>query len=294
MARKAPRRLGALGLLGSLIGCATLAHAASPVWVIHGAHSTVYLAGSVHLLPAGDAALPPAFEQAYSTSRHLVMELDLGKIDTLAAGNWLLEHGALPPGTTLRALIGEQRYARVSAAANELGAPTELFDGQAPWVVALELADLEYVHLGFDPQHGVEEQLLTRAQGDGKTTAGLETLDQELGGLAALPPADQLRLLDQTLSELQDAPQELHEVLAAWRRGDATKLAELLYSEYRSFPALYRLLVGARNQRWLPAIERLANGADNCLVVVGALHLVGDGGLLELLRKDGYVVTQLN
>ena len=209
MARQAPRRLGALGLLGSLIGCATLAHAASPVWVIHGAHSTVYLAGSVHLLPAGDAALPPAFEQAYSASRQLVMELDLGKIDTLAAGSWLLEHGALPAGTTLRALIGEQRYARVSAAANELGAPTELFDGQAPWVVALELADLEYVHLGFDPQHGVEEQLLSRAQGDGKTTAGLETLDQELGGLAALPPADQLRLLDQTLSELQDAPQEL-------------------------------------------------------------------------------------
>jgi uncharacterized protein len=96
------------------------------------------------------------------------------------------------------------------------------------------------------------------------------------------------------LSELQDAPQELDEVLTAWRRGDATKLAELLYSEYRSFPALYRLLVGARNQRWLPEIERLANGPDNCLVVVGALHLVGDGGLLELLRKDGYVVTQLN
>ena len=177
----------------------------------------------------------------------------MASIDTLAAGSWLLEHGALPAGTTLRAVIGEQRYARVSAAANELGAPSELLDGQAPWVVALELADLEYVHLGFDPQHGVEEQLVGRAQSDGKATAGLETLDQELGGLAALPAADQLRLLDQTLSELQDAPQELDEVLTAWRRGDATKLAELLYSEYRSFPALYRLLVGARNQRWLPA-----------------------------------------
>jgi len=63
---------------------------------------------------------------------------------------------------------------------------------------------------------------------------------------------------------------------------------------YQLTQALYQLLVTARNQHWLPEIERLANGSGNSLVVVGALHLVGDGGLLELLRKDGYVATQLN
>jgi len=294
MARKAQRRLGALGLLGSLIACALSAQAASPVWAIRGTHGTVYLAGSVHLLPAEEAVLPPGFERAYAASTRLVMELDLGRVEPAAAGEWLLEHGALPAGTTLRGLLGEQRYARVSAAASELGVPRELLDGQAPWVVGLELAELEYVHLGYDPQQGVEEQLVRRAQTDGKQTAGLETLDEELGGLAALPRADQVHLLDQTLSDLQESPTELREVLGAWRRGDATRLAQLLYDEYRTFPALYRLLVTARNQHWLPEIERLANDSGNSLVVVGALHLVGDGGLLELLRKDGYVATQLN
>jgi uncharacterized protein YbaP (TraB family) len=222
------------------------------------------------------------------------MELDLGKIDPLAAAGWIATHGALPNGTSLRTVLGEQRYTRVSAAATELGLGAPMLDGQAPWVIAIELADLEYVHLGYDPEQGVEEQLVRRAQADHKPTAGLETLDEELGGLEALSHAEQVRMLDQTLSELQESPAELEEVLGAWRRGDAAKMAALLSREFRSFPALYRLLVSARNERWLPQIEQMLKGNENSLVVVGSLHLVGEGGLLEMLRKDGYTAQQLN
>jgi uncharacterized protein len=294
MGRTALRRLIALGLLGSLITHATAASAASPVWAIRGAHNTVYLAGSIHLLPTQDSTLPGAFDRAYSDSARLVMELDLGKIDPAAAGGWIATHGALAPGVSLRAALGEERYARVSAAATELGVSAPMLDGQAPWVIAIELADLEYVHLGYDPEQGVEEQLVRRAQADHKPTAGLETLDEELGGLEALPRPEQLRMLDQTLSELKESPAELAEVLDAWRRGDATQLAALLSREFRSFPALYRPLVTARNERWLPQLEQMLKGNENSLVVVGSLHLVGDGGLLEMLRKDGYTAQQLN
>jgi uncharacterized protein len=287
--RTAVQRLLALCLLGSLT-----AHAASPVWAIRGTHNIVYLAGSVHLLPAQDAVLPQAFDRAYADSAKLVMELDLGKLDPLEAAGWLSEHGALPQGTTLRTMLGEQRYGRVSAAAAELGLPVQLLDGQAPWVVGIELADLEYLHLGFDPQQGVEQQLVQRAHADGKPTAGLETLDEELGGLESLSSEDQVRLLDQTVSELKQSQSEMQEVLHAWRRGDAATLSRLLAREYRSFPALYRPLVTARNRRWLPQVEQLLREDRNSFVIVGALHLVGDGGLLELLRKDGFTPQQLN
>ena len=289
MGRTAVQRLLALCLLGSLT-----AHATSPVWAIRGAHNTVYLAGSVHLLPAQDAVLPQAFDRAYADSAKLVMELDLGKLDPLEAAGWMSEHGALPQGTTLHGLLGEQRYGRVSAAAAELGLPVQLLDGQAPWVVGLELADLEYLHLGFDPSQGVEQQLVQRAHADGKPTAGLETLDEELGSLEALSSEDQVRLLDQTVSELKQSQSETQEVLHAWRHGDAATLSRLLAREYRSFPALYRPLVTMRNQRWLPQVEQLLREDRNAFVIVGALHLVGEGGLLELLRKDGFAPQQLN
>ena len=82
--------------------------------------------------------------------------------------------------------------------------------------------------------------------------------------------------------------------MSAWRSGDAARLATLLSKEFREFPALYRPLVTDRNQHWLPQIEQFLQEDRNTLVVVGALHLVGRGGLLELLRQAGYQPTQLN
>ena len=294
MDRTARRWLLALCLLGSLSTHTLAARAAGPVWALHGAHNTLYLAGSVHLLPARDAALPAAFERAYADSARLVMELDLGKLDPSEAAGWMLEHGALPAGTSLRGVVGEPLYARVTATANELGLPPQVLDGQAPWVVGIELADLEFMRLGLDPQKGVEEQLVSRARADGKPTGGLETLAEEFGALSSLPRAEQVRLLEQTMSELKDAPDEMRQVVSAWRHGDAAQLAALLSREYRSFPALYRALVTARNERWLAQIEQLLKRDENCLVVVGSLHLVGEGGLLELLRRDGFSAAQMN
>jgi len=281
-------------LLGlGLLGCLS-AQAASPVWAVRGPHNIVYLAGSIHMLPADDAALPAGFTRAYADSTKLVMELDLAKFDPMEAMTWMMDHGTLPTGTTLRGLLGEQRYGRVSGAAASLGMPMAGLDSLAPWVVGIEITDAAYEHEGFDPDQGVEEQLLRLAQSDHKPTAGLETLPEELGSLSSLSSADQIRMLDQTVDELKDLKSEMREVTDAWRSGDRAHLAALLSSEYGAFPSLYKPLVTDRNQRWLPQVEQLLNGKDNAFVVVGALHLVGDGGLLELLRRKGYTITQLN
>jgi len=288
VAGSACRWLLALGLLGCLS-----AEAASPVWAIRGAHNTVYLAGSIHLLPEAEAALPPGFAHAYADSARLVMEIDLGKADPSEAVGTLLEHGGLAQGASLREVAGAARYARTSAAAQSLGLPAASMDQEAPWMVGLQLTELEYAQLGFDPQQGVEQQLLRRALADHKDTAGLESLADEMGVFEALAPQAQLRFLDMVLDDLDDTGNETRTVLSAWRRGDAAQLAALLAAEYRSFPALYDSLVTDRNRHWLPQIERLLRGDENCLVVVGALHLVGRGGLLELLRAHAYTATQL-
>jgi uncharacterized protein YbaP (TraB family) len=287
--RKTRRWLLALGLLSSLT-----AHAGSPVWAIHGDHNTVYLAGSVHLLKATDSRLPPAFDRAYGGSKALVMELDVSKVDPMQAAGWMMEHGMLKEGTTLRATIGEDRYRRVSAEAERLGVPMEAADMLEPWALGLQLLEMQYMQLGFDPQRGVEQQLQHRAQTDGKPISGLETMDEQLGVLQGMSYPDQARFLDMIVTEMHDVDKETQSVVTAWRTGDAAKLAALLSDEYKSFPALYRLLVTDRNKRWVPQIEKLLHGNQDYFVVVGALHLVGDGGLLDLMRRDGYKADALN
>jgi uncharacterized protein YbaP (TraB family) len=287
--RKARRWLLALGLLGSLT-----AHAGSPVWAIHGDHNTVYLAGSVHLLKAADSALPPAFDHAYKGSKALVMELAIDKIDPMETASWMMENGMLAEGTTLRATIGEDRYRRVSKEAERLGVPMEAADMLQPWALGLQLIEMQYMQLGFDPQQGVEQQLQHRAQTDGKPISGLETMDEQLGVLQGMSYPDQARFLDMVVTQMRDVESETQSVVTAWRTGDAAKLAALLSDEYKSFPALYRLLVTERNKRWVPQIEKLLHGNQDYFVVVGALHLVGDGGLLDLMRRDGYKAEAVN
>jgi len=276
-----------------LLGCLT-AQAASPVWAIHGAHNTVYLAGSVHLLKAQDAQLPPGFERAYTRSRGLVMELDMDNLNPLEAAAWMLTNGAMPEGVTLREKVGEVRYQRVLKEAQRLGMPVELLDQFQPWVVGLQLLELQYAQLGFQAEEGVEQQLDHRAQADGKSIKGLETLAEQLGVLGGMSDADQAHFLDMVVTEMQDVGDETQTVISAWRTGDAPRLAALLSDEYKSFPALYRMLVSDRNKRWMPQIESLLREDQDYFVVVGALHLVGDGGLLDLVRRDGFRIEQLN
>jgi len=276
----------ALCLLGSLS-----AQAQSPVWALRGAHNTVYLAESVHLLKPGESTLPGGFARAYADSSELVMEMDLAKLDTDNVSAWMLEHGRYPEGESMEQALGPERYARVLAQATELGLPLQQFAVLRPWVAALTLTDLMYLKLGYQQDAGVEEQLIARAQQDGRPTAGLETLDEELGQLEHLSPEDQARFLELTLQDLKDTGEETDQMLGAWRAGNNTELAAELSDAYKQFPELYRVLVAERNARWLPQIKAFLNGDHNVLIVVGALHVVGKGGLLDLLKTAGFVAT---
>lgn len=285
------RALAAFCLLGGLSALGAGARAQSPVWAVHGAHNTVYLAESVHLLKSGSSTLPPAFDQAYTAAKTIVMELDLSRLDAAAMQGWMLEHGTLPDDTTLRQTVGDRVYQRAAAEAGRLGVPIESLGRLEPWVVALTLADLEYLKLGYDPDDGVERQIERRAERDMKPIRGLETLDEELGQLEHLSADQQSRFLDMTIDDLHDAESDTDELLAAWRAGNTDKLAQLLSSDSQTFPELYRALVSDRNARWLPQIEAFLKDDQDYLVIVGALHLVGPDGLLDLARRAGLSVT---
>jgi uncharacterized protein YbaP (TraB family) len=222
------------------------------------------------------------------------MELAVDKVDPVQMASWMMEHGMLKDGASLKSIIGEDRYRRVSAEAERLGVPMEAADMMEPWALGLQLLEMQYLQLGFDPQQGVEQQLQHRAQTDGKPISGLETVDQQLGLLQGMSYADQAKFLDMSVTEMHDVESETQSVVTAWRNGDSARLAALLSDEYKSFPALYRLLVTERNRRWVPQIETLLHGNQDYFVVVGALHLVGDGGLLELMRRDGYKPESVN
>lgn len=280
--------LSLVGLLGSLTAAAE-----APVWALRGAHNTVYLAGSVHLLKASSSKLPAAFDKAYADAAALVMEVDLDDLNPLEAQQWMIEHGMYGDDDSLTKAIGKSRFEKVEKESNRLGIPLEAVDRFEPWMAAMTLVQLQLVMLGFDPAQGVEMQLQRRANADHKTITGLETLPEQLSLLDGLSDADQIRFLDVTLEEMHEMESSTDDLIAAWRNGNSTKLAALLSEEYAIAPNLYATLVADRNRKWMPTIEKLLKEDKNYLVVVGALHLVGKGGLLELTKARGYDAKQL-
>lgn len=261
------------------------------IWRARGpAGGNVYIAGSMHLLRDADAALPASYQQAYGEAERLVMEIDVDDVDPAAAAAFTASHATYPPGAGLRQALGERRWSRARGAFAELGIDLETLDRLEPWAVALLYSVTGMTQLGLDPQLGVEEQLKRRALADAKPITGLETLEFQLGLFDALSPAEQAELLDMTLEDTAGSSREIDRLTRAWRDGDEALLARLLLREYRRFPALFEPLVNGRNRDWVPQVEALLARPDDTLVVVGALHLVGEQGLISLLRRRGIVL----
>ena len=259
-----------------------------PLWRIDGRHNSVYLLASVHVLRATDDALSEPVLRAYKAANALYMEVDLDDLDPEAAGQFTMEHGVLPEEQTLRDILGPERYGTAHQQALDLGLDLDQFAQLEPWVVAITIAQMQFAKLGLDASAGVEQRLMERAKQDGKAIAGLETLADQLSALDSLPMKLQGEFLLVSLDEASDMEQEADQLISAWTRGDTTALARTLVHDFDKFPELYRSLIVDRNRKWADQIGALLDDDANYLIVVGALHLVGQDSVIELLRAHGH------
>jgi uncharacterized protein YbaP (TraB family) len=154
------------------------------------------------------------------------------------------------------------------------------------------LDEAEMSKLGFAAASGVDEQLAARARSDNKELIGLETVDDQFSIFAQLSLDEQRRYMRFSLASLDSAAADIDATISAWRQGDTQTLERLLNEDFKDFPDLRRRLTIDRNRRWLEKILPMLNANQDYLVVVGALHLVGSGGLIDLLQKQGLQVTQ--
>jgi uncharacterized protein len=261
------------------------------LWAVKGKHNTVYLLGSIHLLRASDT-LPKEADDAYRSASKLVMEIDMDDVNPVEAQQLTMELGLLPAGETLTQQVGPEVAAKLDAYAKETGIPVAMLNQFRPWLAALTLTQLHLLKLGLDPQAGVEQRFVAKAAADHKEILGLETLKEQLGLLAGLTPKLQREFLLQSLEEADDAEREVDEMIAAWRAGDVAGLEKFLGKGMKEYPELYRPLTVDRNRRWLARLETMLNEQRDYLVIVGALHLVGKDGVLDLLEKKGYKIEQ--
>jgi uncharacterized protein len=293
--RRSLIRWRVLGLALSCLALSASVRADGPLhalWELHGKHNTVYILGSIHVLRPSDYPLAPAVLNAYGNAKSIFMEVNLAEIDSQIMQTELLASARLPEGKTLPVIMGDARYKRAQALAREVGVDLGIFDAFAPWFAAEAISQLQLQQLGFEPKSGVEMFFLERARADGKSVAGLETVHDQIALFDALSMDQQADYLVSSLEEAHDLPKEVDAMVHAWAGGDTQWFADQLKSEIGRDPALYDSVLVARNRKWVPKIEALLNDDKNYLVIVGTGHLVGQGSVIALLKKDGIAAAQ--
>ncbi|WP_254962895.1 MULTISPECIES: TraB/GumN family protein [unclassified Cyanobium] len=282
-------------LLGRSLAVLALLLAAVPVaaaevgtlWRLRDGAGTVFIAGSLHQLRRDRAALPPSYGQAYGEAERLVMELDMDAISPADLAGELLGRAIDPQGRSLHDSLPAASWRALQPRLAGLGLPEVAIDRFEPWAVALLLASAEFLQRGYSPDSGVEGQLQARAAADRKPIDGLETPAEQLELFDGLPRAEQMQLLAVTLKELDGVGPRLDALEGAWRAGDLAGLEALLLGDYLQRPDLHQRLVVRRNVAWVAPVQQLLRRPDDTLVVVGLMHLLGDQGLIALLRNQG-------
>jgi len=255
------------------------------LWRVTGPKGKVFLFGSFHLLPADVKWRTPAVESALKEAAVVVFETDFANAQASQA--LLARYGRLPPGQTLRSVLPGRIHAELEKTALDLGVPPPSLEPLRPWLAALTLGLQLIVSQGFDPNHGVERQVLSWAKANGKSLGALETNESQIRVFADLTREEEIALLTVSLRQVRETPKILEEMLAAYRKGDLATLERTLNIGLEDFPMLRRRLLKDRHDKWLPQIEKMIADGRSHMIIVGDAHLVGPDSVIAMLRARG-------
>jgi len=291
------RGLAALGLATMAIAPTAPALARSnsgpALWQVSDKDTTIYLFGTIHLLPKDSRWRTSKFEKALNGSQTLVLEtlIDEANPQQLAAVMASMGFSSgLPPLTTR---IDAAKRPALEAAIVKTKLPRPVFDKMETWAAAFTLLGVQFQTLGVQGDQGVEAVLRRSFAAAGKPVGQLETNQEQLSFFDRLPENAQRQLLEGAIENPDEMRSKFNEMLAAWLAGDVSSIGKTFNEDLQTSPELKAALLTRRNYNWSQWIERRMKQPGTLMVAVGAGHLAGDESVLRYLQRSGYKVKRL-
>lgn len=239
-----------------------------------------WIVGSIHVLTEPlSTAIEPILARLIEMTDIVVLESAVSSSEP---------PGARLSDSSLLALAGQELYEQAIKTAVSVGLEPEDFGDCAPWWAALQLAMHRLVAAGFHPVLGIEAIMKRLLEAAGKRPLFLESSVHGLRCFNQAPLEEQLKYLRVVVEDEAEVPAEFALLLRGWIAGSTRILTELLESRLRDLPNMFGCLMTARNYEWAPQLDQLLRRSERSLVIVGALHLVGDSGVIALLEQGGH------
>lgn len=265
------------------------------LWAVKSPTNVLFLFGTIHVGKASFYPFPASVEAAIAASDKLVVEADITSEDGLENIGAILSY---PKGQTLVQHVPAALIERVKPQLTRYGIPQDVAMSMKPFVLGGLLSISEYARLGYDMTQGVDGTLIKRFRRDMKPVLELESQRGQLELMNNMPPDLQIAFLDNALTTLEAnlGSEQVTGMVNAWQSGDAQLLETVVAEANKHTKENARLedvLLDGRHPAMMKKIEGYLASPDIHFVAVGSLHLVRPTGLLALLKKKGYEVTQL-
>ena len=292
--RKSRFRLVAATALGLFAATPSWAQEEAParpaMWKIADKDTTIYLFGTIHILPEDTHWFAGPVKRAFDSSDLLVTETQIDSPDALQ--KLFIEKGVRGDGTSLRASLPDDERAAFEKAVTGMGLPAEAFDSFEAWYAGLLLSLLPLKAAGYDKANGVETLIEAKASEEHKPRKALETPEYQIELFDGMPVESQNRYLGEVLDQLPTLRSDVEKVVTAWKTGRADELAELL-NEDEADEAMREAFITNRNKAWAKWLEARMAEPGTVFVAVGAGHLAGKGSVQDQLAKVGITATRV-
>jgi uncharacterized protein YbaP (TraB family) len=260
-----------------------------------------YLLGSIHFLKKEHYPLKKVIEEAFDQADVLAVEVDISSDKIAKAGMMLMQKGMYSGEETLKANISEKTFQLARDKLKELGMDISGFQTFKPWMVAMSIINMELMKLGFNPNYGIDKYFLdkvsesTSAPGK-KEIVELEGVEYQVKLFESFSKEEGEKFLLSSVMEANQWEKELDNLVNAWSTGDTEKMEQLLTQNIQKYPELndlYKKLLDDRNEKMVEKIISYLKTGKTYFIVVGAAHMVGKKGIVQLLKEKGLKVKQL-
>jgi uncharacterized protein len=257
--------------------------------------NTLYLFGTIHVGKASFYPLPAPVDEAFKRSHKLVVEANILDQKDSAEIARLSDY---PKGETIAKHIPPLLLMKLKTALAKQKIPYDNVASLRPVLLGGLLPIIEFMKQGFEMNQGLDFKLIERATEAKKPILELESSLAQIKLLTGMSPLLQEAFLENALTSLEDGKvsAQINGIVNAWLAGDAIQLARIAEAatrEARMADLLNEQLLAGRHPAMIDKIEGYLASPDIHFVAVGSLHLVGIGGLVEMLKSLGYSVRQL-
>jgi uncharacterized protein len=288
--------LPAIMLLASCVSASTPPKPQAParpaMWKLADADTTIYLFGTIHILPKALKWRTAKFNAAIASADQLYLEVaDLD--DVTKTASTFMKLAASPNLPPVLDRVPPNKRAGLKALIDKSGVPTSVLDTFEDWAIAVTLSSALLKELNVSPEDGVEHQLTSLFRAAKKPIAGLETTEMQLGYFDKLPAKAQQTFLISMVDDASDANAEFRKMIRDWGRGDQAAIALSFDDELKMSAELSEVLIRKRNRNWSEWLAKRLDTPGTVFVAVGAGHLTGKDSVQVMLTKRGLRVARV-